>query len=90
MRIGALLSAFVLTGTGVANAVGAQVSPTTETMSFGLLGPVGLAAVVLGVVGMTLGVIRQRRKAAEVEAEPVTEAPEDVRPPLTPYRRPSL
>ncbi|MEU4249515.1 hypothetical protein AB0F15_19095 [Amycolatopsis sp. NPDC026612] len=43
--------------------------------SFGVLGPVGLVAVALGIVGMTLGVLRQRRKtradAALAQAVPV-------------------
>jgi hypothetical protein len=47
----------------------------TNTDSFGVLGPVGLVAVALGIVGMTLGVLRQRRKtrstAEIVEAVPV-------------------
>ena len=47
----------------------------TNTDSFGVLGPVGLVAVALGIVGMTLGVLRQRRKtrstAEVVEAVPV-------------------
>lgn len=91
LRVGTVLSAFLATGTGVANAAEAQATPTTEAMSFGLLGPVGLAAVILGIVGMTLGVVRQRRKSAQALAEPVAEAPEDTtRPTLTPYRRPTL
>lgn len=43
---------------------------TVTSAGFGMLGPVGLVAVALGVVGMTLGVVRQRRKArAKTEAE---------------------
>lgn len=91
LRGGAVLLAFLATGTGVANAAEAQVTPATDAMSFGLLGPVGLAAVILGIVGMTFGVVRQRRKSAQAPAESVAEVPEDVtRPTLTPYRRPTL
>ncbi|TNC21672.1 hypothetical protein FG385_27525 [Amycolatopsis alkalitolerans] len=89
LRAATVLLAFLASGAGVANAAGDQIAPATETMSFGLLGPVGLAAVVLGVVGMTLGVIRQRRKAAQAHAEPEVSAEESTRP-LTPYRRPTL
>jgi hypothetical protein len=86
------LLAVLAAGTGVASA--AETPATTEagTMSFGLLGPVGLAAVILGVLGMALGVIRQRRKAsAQQQAEPVIDASDEpTRPALTPYRRPTL
>ncbi|PXY32293.1 hypothetical protein [Prauserella muralis] len=57
----------------------AQAEP--NAMTFGLLGPVGLIAIVLGVLGMTAGVLRQRRKAraeAVVAVEqdaPATETP---------------
>jgi hypothetical protein len=85
-----VLLAFLATGTGVANAAEAQLS-TTDATSFGLLGPVGLAAVVLGIVGMALGVVRQRRKAAQAPAEPAPQISEDVAAqPLTPYRRPTV
>lgn len=87
--IGAALLAFVATGTGVANAAETQLSSTDGT-SFGLLGPVGLAAVVLGIVGMALGVVRQRRKAAEVPAEPAPQVAEVAPQPVTPYRRPTV
>ncbi|WP_236796781.1 hypothetical protein [Amycolatopsis sp. GM8] len=91
LRLGTILLALLATGTGVANAADNQVAPATETMSFGVLGPVGLAAVALGIVGMALGVIRQRRKAAQAPAEPAAEVAEDgTRPTLTPYRRPTL
>ncbi|MEV6879377.1 hypothetical protein [Amycolatopsis sp. NPDC051128] len=47
--------------------------------SFGVLGPVGLVAVALGIVGMTLGVLRQRRKTRLAEAAPaVPEVPDPV------------
>jgi hypothetical protein len=97
------LVAVLATGTGVAAAAEPPkaVTAQVETVPFGLLGPVGLAAVVLGIVGMALGVVRQRRKAqaeaAEavaaqgVAAEPViAEAAAETRPALTPYRRHTL
>lgn len=88
--IGTVLLAILATGSGVANAAEAQIA-TTDAASFGLLGPVGLAAVVLGIVGMALGVVRQRRKAAQAQSEaPVREAEETPRQPVTPYRRPTL
>nr|WP_091505191.1 hypothetical protein [Amycolatopsis sacchari] len=85
----ALSASTLFAAPGVANAAEAQLNPTNE-MSFGLLGPVGLAAVVLGVVGMALGVVRQRRKAAQPPAEPTPAEPDTTRPTLTPYRRPSV
>jgi hypothetical protein len=51
----------------------------TNAESFGVLGPVGLVAVALGIVGMTLGVLRQRRKTRLAEAAPaVPEVPDPV------------
>ncbi|EIE97545.1 hypothetical protein [Saccharomonospora glauca] len=46
-------------GQGTAAAVQAE----PNAMTFGLLGPVGLVAVVLGVLGMAAGALRQRRKS---------------------------
>ena len=81
------LLVFLAAGTGVAGAA-ETVSATTDS-SFGLLGPVGLVAVLLGVIGMTLGVLRRRRKAQAVSssAEPDEET---TGPSLTPYRQPPL
>jgi hypothetical protein len=98
LRMTVTLVAVPATGTGVAAAAEAPkaVTAEVETVPFGLLGPVGLAAVVLGTVGMALGVVRQRRKAQAEAAEPVTaepavaEAAAETRPTLTPYRRPTL
>lgn len=56
--VASMTVATLLTGAGTASAM--QVEP--NAMTFGLLGPVGLIAVVLGVLGMAAGVIRQRRK----------------------------
>jgi hypothetical protein len=51
----------------------------TNAESFGVLGPVGLVAVALGIIGMTLGVLRQRRKTRIAEAAPaMPEAPDPV------------
>ncbi|HVV14171.1 hypothetical protein [Amycolatopsis sp.] len=96
LRVGVVSSVLLGAGTGVASA--SDGTTTEASTSFGLLGPVGLAAVVLGVVGMALGVMRQRRKAqAEQDAAIVAEAAEvteiveiaegNTRPALTPYRR---
>ncbi|EOD69325.1 hypothetical protein [Amycolatopsis vancoresmycina] len=63
----------------------AQADTNAET--FGVLGPVGLVAVALGIVGMTLGVLRQRRKtrAAAVlpEAGPIAPVLPDLPGPVT-------
>lgn len=104
LRVGTVLLTFLAgaLSTGVAGAATTSTAATaageTDTMSFGLLGPVGLGAVALGIVGMALGVIRQRRKAAqEAEAErtaaPAGPAPavrEDPNRSLTPYPRTTL
>ncbi|GAB3708548.1 hypothetical protein GCM10027598_13060 [Amycolatopsis oliviviridis] len=54
----------------VAGAVPASAAESTSRseMAFGLLGPVGLIAVALGIVGMAFGVFRQRRKARAAAA----------------------
>ncbi|MDT7803790.1 MAG: hypothetical protein QOI78_7223 [Actinomycetota bacterium] len=71
----ALVPAGLLAAGGVALADVTTAQADTNTDSFGVLGPVGLVAVALGIVGMTLGVLRQRRKtrstAEVVEAVPV-------------------
>nr|WP_246076716.1 hypothetical protein [Amycolatopsis cihanbeyliensis] len=106
LRAGAIVTAVpaavLLAGPGSAVAQGgepADVAP--NEVAFGLLGPVGLVAVALGVVGMALGVLRQRRKAREhaaavVEAGAAAEAAEPTaaepaaeatRPVLTPAPR---
>ncbi|MEU6646244.1 hypothetical protein ABZ863_27375 [Saccharomonospora sp. NPDC046836] len=58
---------------GAGSAFAAQAEP--NAMTFGLLGPVGLIAVVLGVLGMTAGVVRQRRKARAKAVVPADAAP---------------
>nr|WP_245975591.1 hypothetical protein [Amycolatopsis palatopharyngis] len=62
--LGVLASLATAAGTATAEQA-ARVEPNTVT--FGLLGPVGLAAVVLGIIGMTAGVVRQRRRARATE-----------------------
>ncbi|OZM74984.1 hypothetical protein CFN78_01980 [Amycolatopsis antarctica] len=66
---------------------------------FGILGPVGMVAVAVGVLGMAVGVARSRKKAAaerlaaqaaaeRLAAQPRAEYPDDAtRPVLTPVRR---
>ncbi|WP_216210290.1 hypothetical protein [Amycolatopsis aidingensis] len=105
LRAGAIVTAVpvavLLAGPGSAMAQGeaepADVAP--NEVAFGLLGPVGLIAVALGIVGMALGVLRQRRKAREhaaavVQAGAETPEPtaadlteEATRPMLTPAPR---
>jgi len=69
-------AALLLAGAGGAFAADTTIAQAgTNAETFGVLGPVGLVAVALGIVGMTLGVLRQRRKtraaAALAEAAPV-------------------
>lgn len=69
------LTAFLLVvGSGTASA--AQAEP--NAMTFGLLGPVGLVAVAIGVLGMAAGIVRQRRRMraeAVAAVEPAAEMP---------------
>jgi hypothetical protein len=94
VQVSVLAAAVLAMSTGVATAAqSAPVESDADIASFGLLGPVGLIAVALGVIGMALGAVRQRRKSqaaaeiAEVVAgEPVEPLPvED--PAYIPYRR---
>lgn len=64
--------ALLVAGAGPASA--ADMTSRSE-MAFGLLGPVGLIAVALGVVGMAFGVFRQRRKARAAAVAPVVTTP---------------
>lgn len=56
----------LLAGAGSASAApsDALAQPQTGVAPFGLLGPVGLGAVVLGVLGMAAGLARRRREVA--------------------------
>ncbi|MEU3621562.1 hypothetical protein BS329_22025 [Amycolatopsis coloradensis] len=64
--------ALLVAGAGPASAAE---STSRSEMAFGLLGPVGLIAVALGIVGMAFGVFRQRRKARVATAIPVVVTP---------------
>jgi hypothetical protein len=86
--------AVVLASGGIAGAAESGSAPVeADLTTFGLLGPVGLAAVALGIIGMALGVLRQRRKsqaateAPNQPAEPPAVAADSDEPTLTPYRR---
>ncbi|OXM66875.1 hypothetical protein CF165_19045 [Amycolatopsis vastitatis] len=77
----------LLAGGGSAFADVTTVRADANAESFGVLGPVGLVAVALGIVGMTLGVLRQRRKtraaAALAPAVPVIPVAPEVPGPVT-------
>lgn len=62
--------ALLVAGAGSASAVETTSRADSANMAFGLLGPVGLIAVALGIVGMIFGVLRQRRKARAATAVP--------------------
>lgn len=84
----AFAAGLLVLGAGAANAQGAAVVES-NSVAFGLLGPVGLIAVALGIVGMMLGVLRQRRKTrAAAQAEPVTAMAEAVLAEEGPSRTP--
>ncbi|HKS49495.1 MAG TPA: hypothetical protein VJT49_31170 [Amycolatopsis sp.] len=91
LRVSVVLVAVLATNTGVAAAAeNTTVQAKADTLPFGLLGPVGLAAVALGILGMALGVLRQRRKSqAAVEEMPeMPPAPAPVEDPaFGSYRR---
>ncbi len=76
LRVVAPVGGLLVVTAGVASAQTTTVQAETSD-SFGVLGPVGLAAVALGIVGMTLGVLRQRRKVRAAEAAaPVAPEPQ--------------
>jgi hypothetical protein len=94
----AVLTLVAAGGPAAAAAESGSATAEADLAAFGLLGPVGLAAVVLGIIGMALGVVRQRRKAqaaakpAATEAalgpaEPPAVSVDSDEPTLTPYRR---
>lgn len=66
--VAALPVALLIAGAGSASAAATVSRADSTNMSFGLLGPVGLIAVALGIVGMAFGVLRQRRKARAATA----------------------
>lgn len=68
--VAALPVALLVAGAGSASAAETTSRAETTNMAFGLLGPVGLIAVALGIVGMAFGVLRQRRKARAAAAAP--------------------
>jgi hypothetical protein len=77
-------------GAAFAQSAGTTVHAEPDAVTFGLLGPVGLVAVALGIVGMTAGVFRQRRKARSAAADtaplPVRAEEPTTQPVLTPRR----
>lgn len=79
-------------GAAFAQSAGTTTNAQPDVVTFGLLGPVGLVAVALGIVGMTAGVFRQRRKARATAADtapiPVRaeESSQPTHPVLTPRR----
>ncbi|MFD2421547.1 hypothetical protein [Amycolatopsis pigmentata] len=89
----AVIAVVLASGATAGAADSGSVPVEADLTAFGLLGPVGLAAVALGLIGMALGVVRQRRKsqAAAAEANRPVEPPAVVadsdEPTLTPYRR---
>ncbi|MFE3172564.1 hypothetical protein ACFXPA_05795 [Amycolatopsis sp. NPDC059090] len=68
-----MLVAAVGTGATAFADTGVVRAETTST-GFGMLGPVGLVAVGFGIIGMALGVVRQRRKARAKAIEAVAAA----------------
>jgi hypothetical protein len=66
MRAVAVVAVLLIVTATPATAQTVEVDPGAVT--FGLLGPVGLVAVALGILGMTAGVLRQRRKARTASA----------------------
>jgi hypothetical protein len=64
----------LLLGAGEASAADTDtiVQAESTTITFGLLGPVGVVAIALGIVGMTAGVVRQHRRAKAVVVETTT------------------
>jgi uncharacterized membrane protein YgdD (TMEM256/DUF423 family) len=88
----AVPAALLLAGSSVAFADDGVARAETTSTGFGMLGPVGLVAVALGIVGMMLGVLRQRRKARAAAAPAPAAEPrvdsEDPTRPLTPLRQP--
>lgn len=94
-RAGAPAGLLVLIGvllfTGLPQAAAQQsergAPPEIDTVPFGVLGPVGIVAIVLGLLGMVAGIVRQRRRTRVVtgaEHADSVGAEEQTRPMLTP------
>ncbi|MGW4483742.1 hypothetical protein ACWEOE_07855 [Amycolatopsis sp. NPDC004368] len=79
-----LSAVLLLGGSGTAFADNGVARAETASVGFGILGPVGLVAVGLGIVGMALGVLRQRRKARAAAATTAVAAPVDAEGPTRP------
>jgi hypothetical protein len=79
----ALVALPVLLLVATAQGAAAQESDIAEArVPFSIAGPVGIAAVVLGLGGLALGLLRLRRKTAQAETTPMEAvAPA---PPVTP------
>lgn len=83
VRMGSTAVALVMllltaTPAGAVSQQSAQLAEVrAETTPFGLLGPVGLVAVALGLVGMVAGTVRHlKRVRAETDSEPEPELPD--------------
>ncbi|WP_420867539.1 hypothetical protein [Amycolatopsis rubida] len=76
-RVLAVLATILVAAVGTGAAAFADdnvVRAETTSTGFGMLGPVGLVAVGFGVIGMALGVVRQRRKARAKAIEAIAAA----------------
>ncbi|TLW93875.1 hypothetical protein FFT09_11035 [Saccharomonospora piscinae] len=86
---GAVAVAALLTSAGTASADDSTLSVAVQAepnaMTFGLLGPVGLVAVALGVLGMVAGVVRQRRNSRPEAAVPAGDAGTESEAPVPAY-----
>ncbi|MFD2466675.1 hypothetical protein [Amycolatopsis silviterrae] len=76
-RVLAVLATILVAAAGTSATAFADdgvVRAETTSTGFGMLGPVGLVAVGFGIIGMALGVVRQRRKARAKAIEAVAAA----------------
>ncbi|WP_235078925.1 hypothetical protein [Amycolatopsis orientalis] len=76
-RVLAVLATILVAAAGTSATAFADdqvVRAETTSTGFGMLGPVGLVAVGFGIIGMALGVVRQRRKARAKAIEAVAPA----------------
>jgi hypothetical protein len=74
VRASVFLTAAAVALLGAAQPASAETAAETaaDQMAFGALGPVGIAAVVVGFGGLVVGLLRRRRRT--LAARPVTEA----------------